>query len=100
MYTGNDRTVYVCGKNDDNLWVMGYSQGSLGIGRPMRDVELPLQNLYNVETTSETTTEITTKSITKAPKKTITESKTLYVLSAIAVFGVVMLCILKVRKKE
>lgn len=87
-------------KNDDSLWVMGYSQGGLGTGKHMRDVEIPMQNLYNVETTSETTTEITTESITEAPKKIITESKTLYVLSAIAVFGGVMFCIFKVRKKE
>ena len=56
-------------KNDDSLWVMGYSQGSLGIGRPMRNVEIPMQNLYNVETTSETITEITTESITEVQKK-------------------------------
>ena len=87
-------------KNDDSLWVMGYSQGSLGIGRPMRDVEIPMQNLYNVETTSETITEITTESITEVQKKTITESKTLYVLSTIAGFGGILFCIYKVRKKE
>lgn len=79
---------------------MGYSQGSLGIGRPMRDVGIPMQNLYNVKTTSETTTEITTENITEVQKTTITESQTLYVLSVIAVFGGVMFCIFKVRKKE
>ena len=86
-------------KNDDSLWVMGYSQGSLGVGEIKRDVTAPMQNLYNVETTSETTTEITMESITEVQKKT-TESEILYVLGAVAVFGGVMFWIFKVRKKE
>ena len=88
-------------KNDGSLWAFGFNiYGSLGVGVYTRQIDEPMQNLYNVETTSETTTEITTESITEAPKKTITESKTLYVLSAIAVFGGVMFCIFKVRGKE
>ena len=84
-------------KNDDTLWAMGYNRGSLGVGEIKRDVTAPMQNLYNVETTSETTTEITTESITEVQKKTITESEILYVLGA--VFGGVMFWIFKVRKK-
>ena len=76
-------------KNDESLWVMGYNYGSLGMGKAGRDVKIPSQNLYNVESV-ETTTEITDINLDELHKEEIPLRGALLALTVVVLGGIIL----------